>query len=180
MLTFAVLGIILWILFLLRRIKTKTVAMSEKGEESPSGCGSPAAKEDIPATLSSCLGEQSLSTVATTSPHKEDNRPKASISSAGTQVTTVHTEVQQASSKANSEQTPLPSTTQKPPKTKVPMFRSGPEARKRLKFILGASEDNSSDDEPLATKPPSGASQPPISITKASPHQPQSISSRIK
>ncbi|XP_070759737.1 acetyl-CoA carboxylase 2 isoform X2 [Enoplosus armatus] len=65
------------------------------------------------------------------------------------------------------------------------MLSSGSEARERLKFILGASEDNSSDEEPLVTKPPSGASQPPTSTHRSSPQQassavPQSSSSGIK
>ncbi|KAF3695826.1 Acetyl-CoA carboxylase 2 [Channa argus] len=79
----------------------------------------------------------------------------------------------------------LPSTSQKPYKANVPMLSSGPEARQRLKFILGASEDNSSDEEPLVTKPPTAGSQPTTSTTRFSPQQPstgdsQSSSSSIK
>lgn len=35
------------------------------------------------------------------------------------------------------------------PKSNRPRFGAGVQAKERLKFILGASEDNSSDDEPL-------------------------------
>lgn len=185
MLPFAVLGLILWILLLLWRTNTKTVAMPEKGEESPSGCGPSAAQEDMPAPHSLRPGKHSLSTVPTTSAHNEDNGPQANCASAGLEVKTADNEVQQASSEVNSEQIPPPPITQKPSKTKVPMLSSGPEARERLKFILGASEDNSSDEEPLVTKPPSGASQPPTSTPKSSPLQvssavPQPSSSSIK
>lgn len=178
MLPFAVLGLILWILLLLWRINTKTVAMPVKGEESPSCCRPPAAGEDLPAMNSPHPGEHSLSTVPSTSTQNEDNRPQAS-SVLG------DTEALQASSEVNSEKPSLPPTTQKPSKTHAPMLSSGPEARERLKFILGASEDNSSDEEPLVTKPPSGASQPPTPNHKSSPQQassarPQPSSSGIK
>ncbi|KAI4820983.1 hypothetical protein KUCAC02_028936 [Chaenocephalus aceratus] len=63
MLPFAVLGLIVWILLFLWRINTKTLAMPVKGEESPPGCGAPAAEEDKPATQSPHPGEHSLSTV---------------------------------------------------------------------------------------------------------------------
>ncbi|XP_020776551.2 acetyl-CoA carboxylase isoform X2 [Boleophthalmus pectinirostris] len=53
-------------------------------------------------------------------------------------------------------------------KDKVPMLCSGPEARERLKFILGASEDYSSDEEPPATKPASSAPQRFTSIMTTS------------
>ncbi|XP_051278082.1 acetyl-CoA carboxylase isoform X2 [Dicentrarchus labrax] len=185
MLPFAVLGLILWILLLLWRINTKTVVMPVKGEESPSGCGPPAAEEDMPATQPPHPGEHSLSTVPTTSTHSGDNSPQASSASVGLEVKTVDTEALQASSEVNSEKPLLPPTTQRPSRTKVPMLSSGPEARERLKFILGASEDNSSDEEPLVNKPPSGASQPPTSTSRSSPQQascaePQSSSSSIK
>ncbi|XP_039658817.1 acetyl-CoA carboxylase isoform X2 [Perca fluviatilis] len=185
MLPFAVLGLILWILLLLWRINTKAVAMPVKGEESPSGCGRPAAEEGMPATQSPHPGEHCLSTVPTTSTHHEDNRPQASSASVGLEVETVDTEALQASSEVNSEKPSLRATTQRPSRTKVPMLSSGPEARERLKFILGASEDNSSDEEPRVTKPPSGASQPPTSAPKSSPQQassavPQSSSSGMK
>lgn len=69
----------------------------------------------------------------------------------------------QASHKVNSGQ-PL-QTTQEPARTVRPML--SPRARERLKFFLGASEDNSSDDEVLVTKPPSGAYQPAASAPKS-------------
>lgn len=167
MLPFAVLGLILWISLLLWRIITKAVAMPVKGEESPSGCGPPAAEEDMPVTQSPHPGEHSLSTAPTTSAHNEDNSSQAGCAPAG-QVKAVDTEALQESSEVNSEKPP---TTQTSSKTKVPMLKSGPEGRERLKFILGASEDNSSDEEPLVSKPPSGASQPPASTNKSYPQE---------
>ncbi|KAM7391893.1 hypothetical protein PAMP_022541 [Pampus punctatissimus] len=156
--------------------------MPDKGEEPPSGCGPSAAQEDMPAAHSPHPDKHSLSTIPTTSTHNEDNSPQVSCASAGLKVKAADTEVQRASSEVNSE-SPI---TQKSSKTNVPMLSSGPEARERLKFILGASEDNSSDEEPLVTKPPSGvASQPPSSTPKSSPLQafsaaPQPSTSGIK
>lgn len=181
MLSFAVLGFILWILVLLWRINTKTVVMPVKEDETSSCCGLPAAEE---ATHIAHPGKHSLSTVPTTSTHNVANCPLAECTSAGPKVKTVHPEPPESFG-VYSEPQPLPSTTQKPNKTNVPMLSSGPEARERLKFILGASEDNSSDEEPLVTKPPSGASQPPTAIPRCSPEQlssaePQNSSSSIK
>ncbi|XP_073322538.1 acetyl-CoA carboxylase isoform X1 [Pagrus major] len=179
MLPLAGLGLILWILLLLWRINTKTVAMPVKGEESPSGCGDPPpAEEEVPSTQSPHPGEHSSSAAPTTSKHNEDNSLQVSGAS-------VDAETLQASSEVNSEKPSLPPTTQKPSRTKVPMLSSGPEARERLKFILGASEDNSSDEEPLVSKPPSGASQPQTSTSRSSQQQassaaPPSSSSGIK
>ncbi|XP_042344465.1 acetyl-CoA carboxylase isoform X2 [Plectropomus leopardus] len=183
MLLFAILGLILWILLLQWRSNTKTVAMPVKGEESPSSCSPPAAKEDVSAAQSSRPGGQSLSTVPATSTNNEDHGPQDSGASAGLEVKSADTEALQTSSEVNSETPSLRETTQKP--SKVPMLSSGPEARERLKFILGASEDNSSDEEPLITKPPSGASQTPSSTQRSSPLQassaaPQSSSSGMK
>ncbi|TMS03613.1 Acetyl-CoA carboxylase 2 [Larimichthys crocea] len=141
--------------------------MPVKGEESPSGCGPPAAEEDMPVTQSPHPGEHSLSTAPTTSAHNEDTSSQAGCAPAG-QVKAVDTEALQESSEVNSEKPP---TTQTSSKTKVPMLKSGPEGRERLKFILGASEDNSSDEEPLVSKPPSGASQPPASTNKSYPQE---------
>ncbi|TKS78771.1 Acetyl-CoA carboxylase 2 [Collichthys lucidus] len=136
--------------------------MPVKGEESPSGCGPPAAEEDMPVTQSPHPGEHSLSTAPTTSTHNEDTSSQAGGAPAG-QVKAVDMEALQESSEVNSEKPP---TTLTSSTTKVPMLKSGPEGRERLKFILGASEDNSSDEEPLVNKPPSGASQPPASTNK--------------
>ncbi len=155
MLPLAVLGLILWILLLLWRINTKTAAMPVKGEESPSGCTPPAAEEDMPTKLSPHPGEHSLLSASTTSTHDEENNPQASSATAGLEVS----EALQASSEINSKKPSSQPTTQNPSRTNAPMLSSGPEARERLKFILGASEDNSSDEEPLVNKPPSGASQ---------------------
>uniref|UniRef100_A0AAQ5ZK67 acetyl-CoA carboxylase n=1 Tax=Amphiprion ocellaris TaxID=80972 RepID=A0AAQ5ZK67_AMPOC len=180
MLLLAVLGLILWILLLLWRINTRAVAMPLKGEESPSGFAPSAAEEDILAT-----GEHSVSAVAATSTNNQDNSPQADGESSGLQVKTESFENLQASSEVKSEQPSVPKTTQTRSKTISAMLSSGPEARERLKFILGASEDNSSDEEPLVSKPPSGASQPPNSTPRSSPQQatsavPQPSSSGIK
>lgn len=178
MLLFAVLGLILWIfLLLLWRIDTKTAAMPVKGEESPPGCGASASEE--PTALTPRAGGYIPSTTST---DKDDNKPQADGES---QVKTLDYEPLQASSEVNSEQPSLPKTTQKPSKAITPMFSSGPEVRERLKFILGASEDNSSDEEPLVTKPPSGPGQPQTSSLKSPPQQasstvPQPSSSGIK
>lgn len=184
MLLFAVLGLILWILLLLWRINTQTVVMPVKGKESPSGCRPPAAEEDLHATQSPHAGKLSLSTVPSTSAQIENNRPQASSASWALKVKT-DTEALQASLEVNSKKPYLPPNTQKPSKTHAPMLSSGPEARERLKFILGASEDNSSDEELVVTKPPSGASPLQTCDHKSSPQQaasarPQSSSSGIK
>nr|XP_015828099.2 acetyl-CoA carboxylase isoform X2 [Nothobranchius furzeri] len=158
MLQFAVLGLILWMLTLLWRINTKT-AMPVKGEESFSGCSPQAAEENKSTSKTHPRADKhSLSTAAVKSYLNENNNLLANIKS----------DPSQASSKVHSRQPLRPQTTQKPIRTTTPMLSSEPEARKRLKFILGASEDNSSDEEVLVTKPPSGSSQPPVSGSKPS------------
>ncbi|KAM4577442.1 acetyl-CoA carboxylase isoform 2-T3 [Odontesthes bonariensis] len=172
MLLFAALGLILWILLTLWRNNTKTVAMPLKGEESPSDCDAPADGEDISAEHSPPhAGKHSQSTVTSTSAHKVHNNLLANGECVGLAVQTVASDPPQASSEENSEQPLLPKTEQKSHRTKAPMFSSGPEARRRLKFILGASEDYSSDDEALVTKPPSGVSQSSVSTLKPSTEQ---------
>eukprot|EP00064_Thunnus_orientalis_P008280 superscaffoldBa00000975_g8303 len=93
--------------------------MPEKGEEFPSGCGPSAAQEDMSAAHSPHPGEHSLLTVPTTSTHNEDNSLQVNSASVGLEVNMADTEVQQASSEVNSEQTPSPPITQKPSKPKV-------------------------------------------------------------
>ncbi|KAM3610281.1 uncharacterized protein V6R79_001760 [Siganus canaliculatus] len=172
MLPLAVLGLALWVLLLLWRINTKTVAMPEKGEESPSGCSPPVAEENEFAAQSLHPGKHSLPKVPPTPTHKEDSRPQVSTATAAPEANAVDANAMHTSSEVNSEKPSLPSTTQKPSRTtKVPMLSSGPEARERLKFILGASEDNSSDEEPLVAKPPSGASQSASSSSRFSSQQ---------
>lgn len=168
MLEFALWGFILWVL-LLWRINSKTVTMPVKGEELPS-----AAEEDVPTARSPDAGMDPLSTVAAASQHAEHNVPQAASAFAGLCGRIVDSDALQGSMEANSKPKVLP-TTQKPSKSVPPMLSSGPKARERLKFILGASEDNSSDEEPLVTKPPSGASQPPTSTIKSSPPQAPSV-----
>ncbi|XP_072244094.1 acetyl-CoA carboxylase isoform X2 [Leuresthes tenuis] len=172
MLQFAALGLILWILVTLWRSNTKTVAMPLKGEESPSDCDPPADGEDISAEHTPPQADKhSLSTVTSTSAHKGHNNLLANGECVGLAVKTVESDPPQASSEVNSEQPLLPKTEQKSYRTKAPMLSSGPEARRRLKFILGASEDYSSDDESLVTKPPSGVSQSSVSALKPSTEQ---------
>lgn len=144
--------------------------MPVKGEELPS-----AAEEDVPTARSPNAGMDPLSTVAAASQHAEHDVPQAASASAGLYGRTVDSDVLQGSMEANSKQPTVLPTTQKPSKSVPPMLSSGPKARERLKFILGASEDNSSDEEPLVTKPPSGASQPPTSTIKSSPPQAPSV-----
>lgn len=168
MLEFALWGFILWVL-LLWRINSKTVTMPVKGEELPS-----AAEEDVPTARSPDAGMDPLSTVAAASQHAEHNVPQAASAFAGLCGRIVDSDALQGSMEANSKQPTVLPTTQKP-KSVPPMLSSGPKARERLKFILGASEDNSSDEEPLVTKPPSGASQPPTSTIKSSPPQAPSV-----
>ncbi|KAM7017859.1 acetyl-CoA carboxylase isoform 2-T4 [Tautogolabrus adspersus] len=175
MLPFALLGLILWILLILWRINIQTEAMPVKGEEPP-----PAAEEDVPAKQSPHPDANSLAAAPKSSKHK-DNSLRADSASVGLKVKTKDCETAQATSEVNSGEPSPQKTTQKPSKATVPMLSSGPEARDRLKFILGASEDNSSDDEPLVTKPPSGSSQPSSSKPRSSSQQAlQSSSSGIK
>ncbi|XP_057687384.1 acetyl-CoA carboxylase 2-like isoform X3 [Corythoichthys intestinalis] len=145
MLWFALFGFILWIFFQLRKINNSRIEMPEKGKESPVGDSPSALQEDVPAAHSSHPGQQCIST------QPEEHRLQAE----GLDV--------------KEQQQPL--TAQEPSTTNVPMLRSGLRARERLKFILGASEDNSSDEEPLAAKPPSGPPQPSTSAAKSSRHQ---------
>jgi len=166
----AALGLLLWVLLLVWRMTTKAAAMPAKKEESPSGSGATA-------------GEPSPSAAPDPSTH-EGHGPQAGGASAGLAVTEDAVALQ-ASSEMTSHGASLQTNTQKPRRAKGPMRSSGPEARERLKFILGASEDNSSDEDPLVTKPPSGASQPLNSAHKSSPRQasaavPQSSPSAMK
>ncbi|XP_020505570.2 acetyl-CoA carboxylase isoform X2 [Labrus bergylta] len=180
MLPFALLGLILWILLILWRINIQTEAMPVKGEEP-----SPADEEDVPAKQSPHPGANSLAAAPKSSKHSEDNSLQADRASVALQVKTRDCEAVQATTEVNSGESSLQKTSQKPSKATRPMLSSGPEARDRLKFILGASEDNSSDDEPLITKPPSGSSQPSSTKPRASSQQApiaalQSSSSGIK
>ncbi|XP_029915714.1 acetyl-CoA carboxylase isoform X1 [Myripristis murdjan] len=194
MLPLVALGLSLWVLLLLWKINTKTLAMPEKGEESPVDCGSCAAQEERPATRTSPPDKHSMATVPATSTHHEENKPQAGTASAAClEVKTVEAKHLQASSEANADQPSSSSSSlsssssisQTASKPTVPKLSSGPEARERLKFILGASEDNSSDEEPLVTKPPTGASQPPASTSSLFSQQvssaaPRSSSSGMK
>ncbi|KAL6114247.1 acacb [Pungitius sinensis] len=160
----AALGLILWILLLLWRINTKTATMPVKRKESLSGCSPPAAEDDKPSAQSP--HPHSQLTVPTPPTHIEDNRPQANGASGGLEVKPVATEALQASSEINAEEPSLGMNTQRPFKTRAPMLSAKLGARERLKFILGASEDNSSDEELLVAKPPSGASQPAFSAPR--------------
>uniref|UniRef100_A0A672JIW7 acetyl-CoA carboxylase n=1 Tax=Salarias fasciatus TaxID=181472 RepID=A0A672JIW7_SALFA len=119
-------------------------------------------------------GDLSTASENTASPQADEhssseNGPEADGEPAGPAVKTMEPDPPQAG--VNSGQPSLPQTTHKLPRTKTPMLSSGPEARERLKFILGASEDNSSDEEPLTTKPPSGTPQPSASASRCSPQE---------
>lgn len=170
MLEFAVWGLVLLIL-LLWKINSKTLIMPVKGEELP--C---AAEEDMPTACAPHAGEHPLSTVAAASAGTELNTcADAAGVSADLDVKTLDSDHLQDSSEVNSGHPSVPPTAQKPSKRVTPMLSSEPEARERLKFILGASEDNSSDEEPLVTKPPSGAPQPPTSTMKSAPQPAPSV-----
>ncbi|XP_012718883.2 acetyl-CoA carboxylase isoform X2 [Fundulus heteroclitus] len=139
----------IWILMLLWRNKTTTAAMPGKSEGS--------VKEDISTAQTRCRAG------APKSKCNDGNSLLASRESAGVSDKVAEPDPLQASVKVNSGQ--------KPWKSIPPMLSSRSEARQRLKFILGASEDNSSDEEVLLTKPPSGASQPLASAPKSATEQ---------
>ncbi|XP_076006847.1 acetyl-CoA carboxylase isoform X2 [Genypterus blacodes] len=165
MLPFVVLGIILWIVWLQWRSDARAVAMPEKGDESPSGCGPSVAEENMSASHTSHPDKHSPMTVPATSTHDEDNSPQAGGAS-------VDAAAPQISSEPNAERLSSLMTTRRTSKAHVLMSGSGPENRKRIMFVLGGSEDNSSDEEPLVTKPPSGASNPPQSSASSAAPQP--------
>lgn len=177
MLPFAILGIILWVLLLLWTYNTTAVGMPVEEEEAL--LGSMAAKGDFRDTQPPHPGETFLSTLFSTSTQREDDKPQTSSASGGLEARASDNETLRASSEINSEKPSSPPTAEKPRQTHAPMLSSGPGARERLKFILGASEDYSSDEEPLVTKPPSGASQPPTPNHKCSARS-QSSSAAIK
>ncbi|XP_024130292.1 acetyl-CoA carboxylase isoform X2 [Oryzias melastigma] len=152
MLLFAALGLILWISALLWRIITKIGAMpvEELGSET---VGDPP-EEDASASLNAV--NYSLILAPSTSLTTKHNNPVNS-KPMGAVVKTVGGDPLQTLSEVNSE--PLPKSTPNHVRATAPMLSSRPEERKRLKFILGASEDYSSDEDLLVTKPPSGVSQ---------------------
>lgn len=125
----------------------KSVIMPDKEEQSLSGSSSPA------------IGASQL--------EEGSNDSQASSQDSGpVTVNNVHSQTSHnESARANS----LLLSSQKCLRNKVPKLSSGPQARERLKFILGASEDNSSDEEPLATKPPSCTPLPSTSTPSCSP-----------
>eukprot|EP00063_Salmo_salar_P052735 XP_014027570.1 PREDICTED: acetyl-CoA carboxylase-like isoform X2 [Salmo salar] len=172
MLPLLLLGLLL-ILWLLWMIKVKQ--MLEKGGEIATGCGTPAAaaQEEMqaadrpaaaahtpappPAKHSTPMGLK-----ASTSTDSGDNCPLTHIDptvgpmiprAGGSQAP------QDFSEEMKHTQPSLPFVGPQPPSRTIrPKLISGPEARRaRLKFILGASEDNSSDEDlPLTMKPPTG------------------------
>lgn len=152
MLLFAALGLILWISALLWRIITKIGAMpvEELGSET---VGDPP-EEDASASLNAV--NYSLILAPSTSLTTKHNNPVNS-KPMGAVVKTVGGDPLQTLSEVNSE--PVPKSTPNHVRATAPMLSSRPEERKRLKFILGASEDYSSDEDLLVTKPPSGVSQ---------------------
>lgn len=173
MLPFAILGIILWVLLLLWTYNTTAVGMPVEEEEAL--LRSMAAKGDFRDTQPPHPGETFLSTLFSTSTQREDDKPQTSSASGGLEARASDNETLRASSEINSEKPSSPPSAEKPRQTHAPMLGSGA----GLKFILGASEDYSSDEEPLVTKPPSGASQPPTPNHKCSARS-QSSSTAIK
>eukprot|EP00066_Takifugu_rubripes_P024799 XP_011614065.1 PREDICTED: acetyl-CoA carboxylase 2 isoform X2 [Takifugu rubripes] len=166
MLPLALLGLILWILYLFWRINTKSLMMPVEEDKSD---GFPPSAKVSSTAQSPPPGEHSPSTVPSTSEQREGPGPQIGTTSGDLEVKTVDTEALQVPSAARTSNTRMTS--------------SGPEMRERLKFILGASEDNSSDDEPMADKPPSGAPQPltnALSPQQTTCTQAQSRSSSIK
>lgn len=159
MLYLALIGFILWILHLFWRINTKPLMIPVKEDKTPSDGWPPSAREDASTAQSPPPGEHSLSTVPSTSEQNDGPRPQIVSTSGDLNVETLDAEALQVASAV------------RPSSTCTPKPNSGPDARERLKFFLGASEDNSSDDEPVVTKPPSGAPQPRTSNQISSPQQ---------
>lgn len=159
MLHLALIGFILWILHLFWRINTKPLMIPVKEDKTPSDGWPPSAKEDPPTAQSPPPGEHFLSTVPSTSEQNDGPRPQIMSTSGDLNDETLDAEALQVASAV------------RPSSTCTPKPNSGPDARERLKFFLGASEDNSSDDEPVVTKPPSGAPQPRTSNQTSSPQQ---------
>lgn len=171
MLPLAILGIFLWVLLLLWRYNTAAVSMPVKEEEA--GPRSAAALGDFHEVKPSYPGGKLLPTVSSTSPPRDDDETETETETSSTsgspETEASDSDTQaQASPEVNSDKPPLPPSAEKPLRACAPMLSSGPEVRERLKFILGASEDYSSDEEHVATKPPSGASQPPTPNCKPS------------
>uniref|UniRef100_A0A3P8WLZ1 acetyl-CoA carboxylase n=1 Tax=Cynoglossus semilaevis TaxID=244447 RepID=A0A3P8WLZ1_CYNSE len=162
----ALLALIIWVLLVLWRITTKTAAMPVKGEDTPSGCGSSAAKDNKSASHAEVCPLSSVANLPVTSAH---DSPLTDSVSTGFAIKTLSSGSPPSSSIVDSKLPILPPANRKPSKTSVPKLSSRPEERERLKFILGASEDNSSDEEPLVSKPPSGASQTSTSTRRSSP-----------
>ncbi|XP_075875663.1 acetyl-CoA carboxylase isoform X2 [Nelusetta ayraudi] len=167
MLPLAILGILLWMLLLLWRYSTTAVSMPVKEDEA--GPHSAAAQGDFHEAKPPCPGGRFLPTTFSTSTQRGDDGTESSSTSGGPEADASDSDTQtQASYEVNPDKPPLPPSAEKPPRTRAPMLSSGPEARERLKFILGASEDYSSDEEHAPTKPPSGASRPPTPKHKPS------------
>lgn len=172
MLPLAVLGIFLGVLLLLWRCNAAAVSMPVKEGTGPHSAG---AVGDFRKVKPPSPGGKFLATVSSSSPPKDDDETETETSSTSGGPETEASDSDTQTQASNSDKPPLPPSAEKPPRTCAPMLSSGPEARERLKFILGASEDYSSDEEHVATKPPSGASQPstpnckPSALTQFSP-----------
>lgn len=169
MLPLAILGIFLWVLLLLWRYNTAAVSMPVKEEEA--GRHTTGTLGDFHEAKPPYPGGKILTTASSSSTPRDDDETETETSSTsgGPETEASDSDTQpQASPEVNSDKPPVPPSAEKPPRTCAPMLSSGPEARERLKFILGASEDYSSDEEHVATKPPSGASQPPSPNCKPS------------
>lgn len=130
-----------------------------KEDKTPSDGWPPSAEEDLSTAQSPPLGEHFLATVPSTAEQNGGPCPPIVSSSGDLKVKALDAEALQVPSAV----TPCSTCTPKP--------SSRPNMRERLKFILGASEDNSSDEEPVVAKPPSGAPQPRTSNQMSSPQQ---------
>ncbi|XP_064867512.1 uncharacterized protein LOC135565279 [Oncorhynchus nerka] len=166
MLPLLLLGLLL-ILWLFWMIKVKQ--MLEKGGEIVTGCGTPAAaaQEEMQAADRSAAAAHTpappptkqstpMGLAASTSTDSGDNRPLTHIDPT---VGPMIPRVGGSSEEMKHTQPSLPFVVPQPPSRTIrPKLISGLEARQaRPKFILGASEDNSSDEDlPLTMKPPTG------------------------
>ena len=165
---FAILNLLIpWLLW--RVVNAKLMPL--KDEESHPGCRAAVAEQDMQsddATRSPADAEHSTATVpAASSTAGEEKAVLTHRATARSTSTPAEPQPGATSSKMQPDRKhtsqPLTSAkTQAGSRASRPKFSSDAAGRARLKFILGASEDNSSDDESpvVRPKPPSGLSDP--------------------
>ena len=163
---FAILSLLIpWLLW--RVANAELMPLNE--EESHPGCRAPAEQNmQNDATRSPADAEHSTARVP--APSSTDAEEKAVLThsaTAGSASTPAEPQPRAASSKMqpdrrHASQPPTTGKTQAGGRANRPKFSSDAAGRARLKFILGASEDNSSDDESpvVRPKPPTGLSDP--------------------